>query len=65
MVDGGKLYLESSIGQKIREDLILKGHNVTTDTHVYGGYQAIMVDTINDIYIGGSDPRKDGQASGY
>jgi len=65
MVDGGKLYLESSIGKKIREDLILKGHNVATDRHVYGGYQAIMYDSYNEIYIGGSDPRKDGQAAGY
>ena len=65
MFDGGKLYLESSIGKKIREDLILKGHNVATDRHVYGGYQAIMYDSYNEIYIGGSDPRKDGQAAGY
>ena len=41
------------------------GHNLPNDTHVYGGYQAIMYDEVNNIYIGASDPRKDGQASGY
>ena len=65
MNDGGKLYLESSINIEIRQELINKGHNVAKDKHVYGGYQAIMYDRNNNVYIGGSDPRKDGQAAGY
>ena len=65
MHDGGELYLESSIKSDIRDELKAKGHNVATERHVYGGYQAIMFDSKNKTYLGGSDPRKDGQASGY
>ena len=65
MSDGGKLYLESSIDAETRNQLIEKGHNVATDTHVYGGYQAIMWDDTKEVYYGASDPRKDGQAAGY
>ena len=65
MKDGGKLYLETSINNQIRSQLKAMGHNVSENTHVYGGYQAIMYDTKNDVYFGASDPRKDGQASGY
>ena len=65
MKDGGKLYLETSIGNDIRNRLKEMGHNLPNDTHVYGGYQAIMYDEVNNIYIGASDPRKDGQAGGY
>ena len=65
MKDGGKLYLETSIGNDIRNRLKEMGHNLPNDTHVYGGYQAIMYDSNRKVYIGASDPRKDGQASGY
>jgi gamma-glutamyltranspeptidase/glutathione hydrolase len=65
MRDGGKLYLETSIGNDTRNQLKEMGHNLPNDTHVYGGYQAIMYDSSKEIYIGASDPRKDGQASGY
>ena len=63
--DGGILYLEASINNKVRDQLKEMGHNLPNDTHVYGGYQAIMYDQVNNIYIGASDPRKDGQAGGY
>ena len=65
MKDGGKLYLETSINNQIRSQLKAMGHNVSENTHVYGGYQAIMYDTENNVYFGASDARKDGQASGY
>ena len=63
--DGGILYLEASINNKVRDQLKEMGHNLPNETHVYGGYQAIMYDEVNNIYIGASDPRKDGQAGGY
>ncbi|MHC4974811.1 MAG: gamma-glutamyltransferase, partial [Planctomycetota bacterium] len=31
----------------------------------FGGYQAIRYDPRNDVYIGASESRKDGQAAGY
>jgi gamma-glutamyltranspeptidase/glutathione hydrolase len=65
MNDGGKLYLESSIDYSTREKLRKIGHNIATDTNVYGGYQAIMWDEEHKVYYGASDPRKDGQAAGY
>ena len=65
MKDGGKLYLETSINNDIRNQLKEMGHNLPNDTHVYGGYQAIMYDSSKEVYVGASDPRKDGQASGY
>ena len=65
MNNGGRLYLETSINETTREKLRKLGHNVATDTTVYGGYQAIMWDKVNGVYYGASDPRKDGQAAGY
>ena len=65
MNNGGRLYLETSINETTREKLRKLGHNVATDTNVYGGYQAIMWDKVNGVYYGASDPRKDGQAAGY
>ncbi|MDB2544104.1 gamma-glutamyltransferase [Woeseiaceae bacterium] len=65
MNNGGRLYLESSINETTREKLRKLGHNIATDTNVYGGYQAIMWDEEHNVYYGASDPRKDGQAAGY
>ncbi len=65
MTNGGRLALESGISEETRKALIAKGHNVRTARGGYGGYQAIMYDAGRDIYIGASEFRKDGQASGY
>ena len=32
---------------------------------VMGGYQAVMIDPVTGILMGGSDPRKDGLAIGW
>jgi len=63
MTDGGYLSLEKGISSIEIEKLKKLGHKFQYDLGGFGGYQAIMIK--NDIYIGASDSRKDGQASGY
>ena len=63
--DGGTVALESGIGPDVRRALEAKGHKLVTVPGGFGGYQAIRIDTDRGILIGGSDPRKDGGASGY
>lgn len=65
MTDGGWLALESGIEKKVVEGLEAKGHTIRTDVGGFGGYQAILYDATRDIYIGASESRSDGQASGY
>jgi gamma-glutamyltranspeptidase/glutathione hydrolase len=67
MEDGGSLYLESGIGQNVREALTALGHTLGTGTGTgsYGGYQAILWDEEQGVYYGASEVRKDGQAAGY
>ena len=63
--DGGTVALESGIGPEVRRALEAKGHKLGTAPGSFGGYQAIRIDLENGVLIGGSDPRKDGQAAGY
>ena len=63
MTKGGYLSLESSFSQKTRDGLEILGHKIEDEIGGYGGYQAIMKK--NDVYLGASESRKDGQASGY
>jgi len=65
MSDGGKVYLESGIGEEIREQLRERGHNIETDRTDVGGYQAIYWNEKQGVYYGASESRKDGQAAGY
>lgn len=65
MVNGGDLYLESGIDYEQIRKLVLKGHRVGYNVGGYGGYQAIMWDDKNKVYLGASESRKDGHASGY
>ena len=65
MTNGGTLNLESGFDSKSIRELRKKGHNISFSFGIYGGYQAIGVDTKNKVYIGASESRKDGQASGY
>jgi len=65
MDDGGSLYLESAIGQDVREALKALGHTFGSGTGSYGGYQAILWDEEQGVYYGASEVRKDGQAAGY
>ncbi len=65
MSDGGTLNLENGIDYETIRTLVVKGHEVQYSVGSYGGYQAIMWNETNKVYIGASESRKDGQAAGY
>jgi len=65
MTDGGILQLESGIDYEVIRELVKMGHKIAWNVGSYGGYQAIMWDSINKVYYGASESRKDGQAAGY
>ena len=64
MSDGGEVDLETGFPYETVRALMRKGHSVRFADGPYGGYQAIMVNP-HGGYIGASESRKDGQASGY
>lgn len=65
MTTGGQVYLETGIQYETIRELMQRGHKIQFDLGGYGGYQAIMYDPVNKVYIGASESRKDGQAAGY
>jgi gamma-glutamyltranspeptidase/glutathione hydrolase len=65
MKDGGEVELESGFSYETIRALMEKGHHVTWADGPYGGYQAIEWDPKTSSYLGASEGRKDGQASGY
>lgn len=65
MTDGGTVYMESGIGDEVRDKLRKLGHRVATDSIDFGGYQAILWSEEQGVYYGASESRKDGQAAGY
>lgn len=65
MTDGGWVALESGVSTEARHSLAQKGHQIRFEIDGFGGYQAIRYDAKRDLYIAGSDFRKDGQAAGY
>ncbi len=65
MIDGGKLQVESGIAYETVRGLMQRGHKVEFAVGPYGGYQAIMFDSEQDVYYGASESRKDGHAAGY
>jgi len=65
MTDGGTVFLESGFDYQQIRKLLAKGHKISFSLDGYGGYQAIMYDAKNGVYIGASESRKDGQAAGY
>jgi len=65
MTDGGTLKVESGFSYEVIRELMLKGHDIGFDLGGYGGYQAIMWDDDNEVFVGASESRKDGQAAGY
>ena len=65
MTDGGMVTLETGFEYEVIRELLGRGHRIGYNRGSYGGYQAIMYDSENDVYYGASESRKDGQAAGY
>ena len=65
MTDGGVVYLENGFSAATRRELVKMGHKVSEAVGPYGGYQAIMRDHDEQVYIGASESRKDGHAAGF
>lgn len=63
--NGGYIEVERGIPFETVRELQKRGHEVRYGLGGYGGYQAIMKDHINGVWIGASESRKDGQAAGY
>ena len=61
----GKLDVERSVPDSVRQGLADLGHEVNTPEMPWGGGQAIMIDYENGTMSAGSDPRKDGGAMGW
>ena len=65
MSDGGVINLESGFDYEVIRELMGRGHTIEFARGPYGGYQAILRDHEQGVYIGASESRKDGQAAGY
>lgn len=58
--------LEPEMAPEIKDELIKRGHRLVEPNEFgFGGGQVIVIDPTNGARLGGSDPRKDGCASGY
>ncbi len=65
MKDGGVVYMESGFSYETIRALMDKEHKIQFLDGGYGGYQGIMYDYKNKVYLGASESRKDGMAAGY
>lgn len=63
--NGGYIEVERGVPYDTVRELMKKGHDVRYGLGGYGGYQAIMRDHANGVWLGASESRKDGQAAGY
>jgi gamma-glutamyltranspeptidase/glutathione hydrolase len=61
----GKLQVERGVPGDVVRRLAAMGHVPEPTTKPHGGGQAIWIDHDRGCLVGGSDPRKDGQALGY
>ena len=59
------LAVESGIPSSVLKALQGRGHVLLDGRGLVGGYQAVMIDPVTGVLMGGSDPRKDGLAIGY
>jgi gamma-glutamyltranspeptidase len=56
---------ETGYGDDVAKALTALGHHIRRAPGNYGGYQAIRYDATEDVYLGASESRFDGQAAGY
>jgi gamma-glutamyltranspeptidase / glutathione hydrolase len=63
--EGGEVQYELPHQGTFANDLAKLGHNAVLREDPWGGGQAIEIDAVHGVLIGGSDPRKDGCALGY
>jgi gamma-glutamyltranspeptidase/glutathione hydrolase len=61
----GEVRVEAGVAPSAAADLAAIGHKVVPSAGPLGGGQAIAIDRVSGLLIGGSDPRKDGMALGY
>lgn len=59
------IVVERGVPAAVRAELEKRGHRVTETSGGHGGYQGIRFDPLTRVFMGGSDPRKDGLAIGY
>ncbi len=66
MSDGGTVNLEAGFPPESVRDLQKLGHKLgAASVPAFGGYQAVMWDRTNRVWIGASESRKDGMAAGW
>jgi gamma-glutamyltranspeptidase / glutathione hydrolase len=66
MTDGGVLHIEDGLPAAVLEELRRRGHRMESEPPgAYGGYQAILRDSVTGVYSGATEKRKDGCAQGY
>ena len=65
MIASGSVGFERHIPDEVKRELADRGHQIRSDTGVYGGYQGIWCESNPRRYYGASDSRKDGCAIGY
>ncbi len=66
MTTGGTVNLEAGFPSESVRDLQKFGHRFgAASIGAFGGYQAVMWDAANRVWIGASESRKDGMAAGY
>jgi len=65
MADGGVVYVESGFSEETLRELDRRGHAIGRTSGGFGGYQAILRDREQGVWIGASESRKDGHAAGY
>ena len=66
MSDGGTVNLEAGFPPESVRDLQKLGHKLgAASVPAFGGYQAVMWDKTNRVWIGASESRKDGMAAGW